>query len=208
MKALDPIRSQVKSVYRYFARTLDTLSGGKITPDHVTVAGTILHGVIAVLILQEQFIWAGFALIVIGLTDTLDGELSRLQGRSSDFGVVIDAVFDRIKEVMLYTSLVYVFARNSDTTMVAWTTIAVGLSLVVTYIKAKGEAVTAVHNSRTRARDLNRLFGQDSLMRFEIRMAVLVFGLISGFLNQSIIIIAVASAISMWSRMQELRTSL
>jgi hypothetical protein len=82
--------------------------------------------------------------------------------------------------------------------MTIWAVIACGASLSVSYVKAKGE--TAVAKSKLTASEVNRLL-QDGLLRFEVRMFVLVIGLLSGRLILAVMVIAVMSTITALERL-------
>ena len=82
--------------------------------------------------------------------------------------------------------------------MTVWAVIACGASLCVSYIKAKGE--TAVAGGKLTANEVNRLF-QDGLARFEIRMFVLIVGLLSGRVILAVIIIALLSTYTAFERL-------
>ncbi len=161
---------------RRLARGLNRLSGGKLSPNTITVVGLLAHLPIAYLITQTHFYWAAGLLVVFGLFDTLDGELARLQNKASSAGMVLDASTDRFKEVFLYTGIAYWLIDTPHPREAVWAVVACGASLCVSYVKAKGE--TAIKNQKLTANEINRLF-QDGLLRFEVRMALLVVGLVA-----------------------------
>ena len=82
--------------------------------------------------------------------------------------------------------------------MATWAVAACGASLCVSYIKAKGE--TAVAKSNLTTSQINHLF-QDGLMRFEVRMTVLMIGLLSNRLILAIVLIAILSALTAFQRL-------
>jgi phosphatidylglycerophosphate synthase len=200
---LDWCKISVKRLVRPIALTLNRLSGGRLTPDAITITGLLMHLPIAVLIARGNTVWAGGLLIVFGLFDTLDGELARLQGTSSPAGMFLDSVVDRIKEVILYVGIAYFLLNHTSLTFtphVAMLVVAaVGGSIVTSYINAWGDAVSATHSNKKHA--ANQTF-RGGLMRFEVRMALLVVGLLSGWLLQAVALIAVLAWITALSRMQ------
>lgn len=173
---LDAIRGGVRLVMGMAARMLNKISGGRLSPNSVTLVSLAAHIPIAWLIATRHNIWAALLLVVFGLFDALDGELARLQNKASNAGMLLDATTDRMKEVLLYTGAAYSFVALGRPHAAAWAVAACGGSLLVSYVKAKGE--TAMTGSGLSANQINRLF-QDGLMRYEIRMAVLVLGLLS-----------------------------
>lgn len=198
MSALDAGRDGVRAVMRRIARGLNTVSGGKITPNSVTLLGFAMHAPIAYLIAIESNYWAAGLLVIFGLFDALDGELARLQKRASNAGMVLDASTDRMKEVLLYTGVAYALASSANPKHAVWAVAACGASLCVSYVKAKGE--TAVQGSKLTPNQINRLFA-DGLMRFEVRMLALVIGLLTNQLAPAVAIIAITSALTAFSRL-------
>lgn len=187
-KALDSIRNAVRAVMATIARGLNRLTGGHLSPDTITIIGLLAHIPIAYFIAIGKLELAAVLLVVFGLFDTLDGELARLQKRASSSGMVLDASTDRMKEVMLYIGSAYFFIQNCQQNIAVWAVAACGGSLIVSYVKAKGE--TAVQDSGLTANEKNRVF-QDGLMRFELRMFALVLGLLFDKLSIAVIAIAI-----------------
>lgn len=177
MDAIERMRSLVRTVVRQFARALNTVSRGFITPNMVTMTGLLLHAVIVWLIISDLWLIAALALVIFGLMDTLDGELARLQKRTSLFGMVLDATTDRMKEGMLLGALGFWFAREDQLNRLTLVLAVLILSFTISYIKAKAETVVAAKIGD--ANQTNRHY-QDGLARFEVRMVLLVAGLATG----------------------------
>lgn len=185
---------------KWFAVQLDRLTGGRVSPDAVTIVGCIMHLPIAILIAsQHATVVAALLLIIFGLFDTLDGELARLQKRSSARGMLLDASTDRLKEMMLYTGIAYALASSSRPTMAAWAAAACGASLSVSYVKAKGEAAVASVQTIPHA-TLNRLF-KDGLLTFELRIVLIIAGVLAHQLLVTVIIITILSSITVLQRL-------
>ncbi len=198
MNTLNIARDTVRSGMRQIARVLNSVSGGRISPNVITLFGFMMHIPIAYLIAVDQNYWAAGALVIFGLFDALDGELARLQGKASSAGMVLDASTDRMKEVLLYTGAAYALASTANPKHAVWAVAACGASLCVSYVKAKGE--TAVQGSKLTPNQINRLFA-DGLMRFEIRMLVLVIGLIADELAIAVVVIAITATMTAVSRL-------
>ena len=164
-----------------------------------------MHIPIAVLIAEGHNYIAAGLLVVFGLFDTLDGELARLQHRASNAGMLLDASTDRMKEILLYIGAAYSFVAIGRPYMATWAVAACGASLLVSYVKAKGE--TAVAGGKLSANEVNRLF-QDGLARFEIRMFILFIGLITGRVVIAVIIIAVLSGVTAVGRLLKITRKL
>ena len=184
------IKTTVRRYMHSFAQLLDKITKSKLTPNTVTLIGLFAHIPIAYLIATNSYILAAILLIIFGLFDTLDGELARLQHRSSDKGMLLDATTDRMKEVFLYTGAAYslVFSAHPATAVLA--VVALGASLCVSYVKAKGEAAVAARSKKIEHHVLNRMFA-DGFLTFEVRMVVLILGLLTGYLAIALAFIAV-----------------
>lgn len=201
-KILDLARTHVRAVMRRIARGLNALSGGKLSPNAVTIVGLLAHLPIAYLIADGTYGWAAGLLVVFGLFDTLDGELARLQKKASNAGMVLDATTDRMKEVILYAGVAVALVDSLPASQLplaaAVVVAACGGSLLVSYVKAKGE--TAVKDSQLTPNEINRLF-QDGFLRFEVRMFVLVVGLLSGELLIAVSVIAALAWLTAFDRL-------
>ena len=159
------------------AKALHTSSGGRITPNFITFVSLTGHILVVWALCTNRLLLAAVSLIFFGLMDSLDGALARIQNSSTLQGMFNDAVSDRAKEVLLYSGLTYYVLHFTQNTGVAWLPTAVlGMSLLVSYTKAKGEmAVAGLKKSDPQL--LNRAFA-DGIARYEVRMAVVIIGLI------------------------------
>jgi CDP-diacylglycerol--glycerol-3-phosphate 3-phosphatidyltransferase len=159
-----------------FASALNKSSKGKILPAHITALSLAGHGFVAWAFYASRPIAAALGIVVFGLMDSLDGALARIQKTSSLMGMFFDAVSDRIKEVIIYSSLA-IFTLKHHPEVAMWMIVAVcGSSLLVSYVKAKGEMAIGDHTADKQA--LNREFS-DGFGRYEIRMFLLVIGIVS-----------------------------
>lgn len=201
------IKTWVRSVMRAFAVLLNKVTGGKVTPNGVTIFGTLMHIPIALLIATGHFVWGAIFLVIFGLFDTLDGELARLQNRASVKGMLLDASTDRIKEAMLYTGIAYYLATGDHPAMAAWAAAAVGASISVSYVKAKGEAAVASTGKDIPHHVLNRMFA-DGILTFEMRMVVLIVGLLTGYLGVATAVVAIGAGITVLQRLVRISSKL
>ena len=65
-------------------------------PNTVTTVRVVLSAVVAVLLLNSQFLAAGIVLVIAACTDWLDGFLARKLNRSGLFGSLFDMVADEL----------------------------------------------------------------------------------------------------------------
>lgn len=194
---IEPIRKSVRGFMTVLARSLVTLTGGRLKPNFVTLSGLAMHIPIAWLIATRANVWAAVMLVVFGLFDSLDGALARALKQDSNSGMLLDASTDRMKEVMLYIGCAYALVAMGKPYMSVWAVAACGGSLLVSYVKAKGETAVA---GKMPANKINRLF-QDGFFRYEIRMTLLVIGLLTSQLLAAVIIISLSSCWTAVSRL-------
>jgi CDP-diacylglycerol--glycerol-3-phosphate 3-phosphatidyltransferase len=95
----------------------------------------------AVLITQKLFFLGGVAFIVGSVMDTLDGRYSRMSGKGSLFGAFLDSTLDRIEEGVVLTAVAWYFAERGDEVPAAACVLVVLGSLMVSYTRARAEAL-------------------------------------------------------------------
>lgn len=196
---IERIKQNVRILMRVLARILNSLSGGRITPNGITIFGLAMHIPIALLIATRHNLWAAGLLLIFGLFDTLDGELARLQHRESSSGRFLDSVTDRVKEVMLYLGAAYaIIASTGRSYLTVWVVAACGGALLTSYINAAGDAI--VKDQKEEKHAANKAF-RGGLMPFEIRMFIVFVGLLSNRLWIAIIVIAIGASLTALGRM-------
>ena len=113
----------------------------RLTPNAISLTGFVLNVVAAVLVTQRLFFLAGVAFVVGSLMDTLDGRYSRMSGKGTLFGAFLDSTLDRIEEGIVLTAVAAYFASRGDELAVAATVVVVLGSLMVSYTRARAEAL-------------------------------------------------------------------
>jgi len=195
---LDLCREIARTHMRRIARLINSASGGRITPASITLLAFLAHFLIAWLIAYQKNELAAVLLVIFGLFDALDGEVARLQDKASNAGMLLDATTDRMKEVILYCGAAFAFIASDKAYYAVWAVAACGASLCVSYVKAKGEM--AVSDGKLSANEVNRLF-QDGLLRYEVRMTVLVIGLLFNQLTIAVVVLALLAALTAFERL-------
>jgi CDP-diacylglycerol--glycerol-3-phosphate 3-phosphatidyltransferase len=195
----DKLRTTARRWMLKPAAFLDRVSGGRITPGAITWTGFVMHIPIAVLIASGRYYWlAAILLVVFGLFDLLDGAVARVQQMTSEQGMLLDASTDRFKEVLLYTGAAFALANGDHPAAATWAAAGAGASVCVSYVKAKGEAAVASWGGQIDHTKLNRMFS-DGLMPFEVRMGLLIAGLLFNQLVIALILITIGAAYTaMW----------
>jgi CDP-diacylglycerol---glycerol-3-phosphate 3-phosphatidyltransferase len=113
----------------------------RLTPNAISMTGFVLNVVAAVLVWQRYFFLAGIAFIVGSIMDTLDGRYSRMSGKGTPFGAFLDSTLDRLEEGIVLTAVAAYFAQRQNHLAVAAVVVAVLGSLMVSYTRARAEAL-------------------------------------------------------------------
>jgi CDP-diacylglycerol--glycerol-3-phosphate 3-phosphatidyltransferase len=113
----------------------------RLTPNAISLTGLFGNLVAAVLIWERLFFLGGVAFIVGSIMDTLDGRYSRMSGKGTPFGAFLDSTLDRCEEGIVLTAVAAYFARQGNVDAVAAVVVAVLGSLMVSYTRARAEAL-------------------------------------------------------------------
>src|SRR4051794_11858591 len=113
----------------------------RLTPNAISLTGFALNVVAAVLVLERLYFLAGIAFIVGSVCDTLDGRYSRMSGKGSPFGAFLDSTLDRIEEGVVLAAVCVIFAEDGKEWAAGAVVIAVLASLMVSYTRARAEAL-------------------------------------------------------------------
>jgi CDP-diacylglycerol--glycerol-3-phosphate 3-phosphatidyltransferase len=105
------------------------------------MTGLVLNLAAAVLVFEKLFVLAGVAFIVGSVMDTLDGRYSRMSGKGTLFGAFLDSTLDRIEEGIVLTAVAWYFADGGDAVEAALCVAVVLGSLMVSYTRARAEAL-------------------------------------------------------------------
>jgi CDP-diacylglycerol--glycerol-3-phosphate 3-phosphatidyltransferase len=122
-------------------RARNALIESRLTPNTISLTGLALNVVAAVLVTQRYFFLAGIAFIVGSIMDTLDGRYSRMSGKGTPFGAFLDSTLDRLEEGIVLTAVAAYVASRGDDFAVAACVVAVLGSLMVSYTRARAEAL-------------------------------------------------------------------
>jgi CDP-diacylglycerol--glycerol-3-phosphate 3-phosphatidyltransferase len=101
----------------------------------------VLHVPAVILIIEGHLFFAGLAFIFGSVMDTLDGRYSRMSGKGTLFGAFLDSTLDRIEEGVVLTAVAYYFADMGDAVPAAACVFVVLGSLMVSYTRARAEAL-------------------------------------------------------------------
>ena len=146
------VLDRVKDGYTTGARSLASrsivgLARTRVTPNALTASGVTLCLTASVIVVFENrnpwlFYWTGAVLFVVGsILDILDGALARAGGKTTAFGAFLDSTTDRVGEGAMLGAIALVFHRHGHAAAIALTFAAVVGSFLVSYTRARAEAL-------------------------------------------------------------------
>ncbi len=119
----------------------DRLIESRLTPNAISLTGFVGNLIAAALILNHDFVLAGIAFILGSLCDMFDGRYSRMSGKGTPFGAFLDSTLDRIEEGVVLAAVAWWFAEQGDEVAVGATVLTVVGSYMVSYTRARAEAL-------------------------------------------------------------------
>jgi CDP-diacylglycerol--glycerol-3-phosphate 3-phosphatidyltransferase len=175
----------------------DRLVASRLTPNQISMTGFVLNVIAAVLVWQSEFFLGGVVFIIGSICDTLDGGYSRMSGKGTPFGAFLDSTLDRIVEGIVLTAVAATFTQRGDELAVAAVVVAVMASLVVSYTRARAEALGVEC----------KVGIADRLVRVVILSAGLVFADL-GALEPAVYVLAALSSFTVVQRILHVRREL
>src|SRR5262245_6348448 len=123
------------------AAVVNRLIDSRLTPNAISMVGLVGNLAAAVLIWQGLYFLGGVAFIIGSVMDTLDGRYARASGKGTLFGAFLDSTLDRIEEGIVIAAIAYRFALSGDEFAAAMCVVVVLGSLMVSYTRARAEAL-------------------------------------------------------------------
>ncbi len=118
-----------------------SLARAGITPDAITVVGTLGAVASAVIFFPHGWFFAGTLLIWgFAMLDIVDGAVARAGGRESPFGAVLDSSCDRLVDAAVFGALVWYFAEDGQRWLLLAALLCLVLGSLTSYIRARAEA--------------------------------------------------------------------
>ncbi len=113
-----------------------------LTPDLMTMLGTVATVVAAIALFAPGWLFAGaVACWAFVMVDMVDGAMARARGGGTRFGSVLDATCDRIADGAIFGALAYWAAVTAPHALLLIATlICLVTSQVISYAKARAEA--------------------------------------------------------------------
>jgi len=115
----------------------------RLTPNAVTLLSLPLNVAAAWVIATGHFLWGGLAFTGALFFDLFDGRVAKLTGLSSERGAFLDAVCDRVVEVIYVLAICYALLQlpTPNVRAVLVGIGAVSASQLISYLRAKAEAL-------------------------------------------------------------------
>ena len=167
------------------------LNRAGVHPNTVSLLGFLGTLVGAYLVAVGQIAWGGVVILLMAPVDAIDGSMARQRGVKSRFGGFVDSVTDRYSELAVYFGFIVYYTGIGDRTMSLVVFLAAAGSLLVSYIRARAEAV----NFEARGGLLSRLE----------RYLILCPSMILGFPQIGLSIIALLANITALQRIYSVR---
>lgn len=185
---------------RVFTPVADALLKAGVSPDAVTITGTLVVVVTALWAFPTGHLFVGTLVIAFfALTDSLDGVMARRAGRSGPWGAFLDSTLDRFGDAAIFSGLVlWFFGRGDDEVAAVLALACLVLGSVVPYARARAEGLgmTASGGIAERA---------DRLFAVLTATAIVGVGAPAIVLTVVLGLLAVASAVTVVQRMARVR---
>lgn len=113
----------------------------RISANMLTVFGLLVVGGAAGIISSGNLL-LGAGIMVLGSgMDMLDGAVARLTGKNDQVGSFLDSTLDRLGETFIFLGLLIHFMRSDNDIGVYLAATVLAVSLLISYLRAKGDAV-------------------------------------------------------------------
>jgi archaetidylinositol phosphate synthase len=176
---LDKLRGSLSNVLASMGR-----AASRVVPNPTawTVVGLLFAFLASFLYGGGYPFLAGLLLAVSGFFDVLDGAVARATGRTSRRGAFLDSTLDRVSEIVVFLGILV--GGYASPFLV---TLALSLSVLVSYTRAKGDALGV------------SLAGIGVGERSE-RLVVLILASLLGFVEIGVLVVALLALITFVQR--------
>jgi CDP-diacylglycerol---glycerol-3-phosphate 3-phosphatidyltransferase len=137
---LNPLRPALNRVLTPIG---EALARTPVTPNAITVTGTVGVAAAALALLPTGHLFAGAAVCtVFVLADMLDGALARVKGTSGAWGAFLDSTLDRVGDAAIFAGLAAWLARGGHQALLAGVTVyCLVAGAMVSYARARAEGL-------------------------------------------------------------------
>ena len=175
----ETLRPTLEKIGKGFAST-------GLSPNFWTVVGLVIALISAIVYglgIEFGLIIGGVLLLVSGFFDMVDGQVARVTGKTSKKGSYLDSMFDKIAEVAIFLGLLV--GGYAEPYLVL---LAITLSLLVSYARAKSDAIGI------------KLQGIGIGERAERLLVIAIVGII-GFMDIAVAIVVIIAGVTLIQRM-------
>jgi CDP-diacylglycerol---glycerol-3-phosphate 3-phosphatidyltransferase len=176
-------REALTGVLSFAGRVLSRLG---FTANRLTALGIVLSAVAAWRIADGAFLAGGILLAVGGLLDVFDGAVAKHQGKASPFGAFFDSVSDRLSDALIFSALIWFFFGEGNELVAGVALAAYATAMLTSYLRAKADSL-----------------GFDAhvgIVERAERLIVLAAGLILGFVEIALWVLAVGGLVTALQR--------
>lgn len=113
----------------------------EINPNHFTTFGLLVQLIAVYFLAVGDFLIGGILIWISGTSDIIDGRIARTRAVGTVFGALYDSTLDRYAEFAIYFGFGFFFIKNEDYLFSIVTFIALGGSLMTSYIRARSESL-------------------------------------------------------------------
>ena len=149
----------------------------------VGLAFALISAVVYGLGIEFGLIIGGILLLVSGFFDVVDGQVAKVTGKTSKKGSYFDSMFDKIAEVAIFLGILV--GGYAEPYLVL---LAITLSLLVSYARAKSDAINI------------KLQGIGIGERAERLLVIAIIGII-GYMEIAVMIVVIIAGITLIQRM-------
>lgn len=158
---------------RYVAPLLEhvgrRLGRAGVSPLAITALGLAITGLGALLVGAGRLLTGALVIGAGCALDALDGAVARASKRASTRGAMVDSLFDRMGETLMWTSLAYYVAVTGRPILVVLCMLSLGFSFMISYLRSKAETAG--------------IEGRGGWMARPERVVLYVLGVGSGFIE-------------------------
>lgn len=175
----DTLKPTLEKIGKGFAST-------GLSPNFWTSVGlgfALLSAFVYGLGIEFGLIIGGVLLLVSGFFDMVDGQVARVTGKTSKKGSYLDSMFDKIAEVAIFLGILV--GGYAEPYLVF---LAITLSLLVSYARAKSDAINV------------KLQGVGIGERAERLLVIAIIGII-GYMEPAVVIVVIIAGITLIQRM-------
>jgi CDP-diacylglycerol--glycerol-3-phosphate 3-phosphatidyltransferase len=114
-----------------------------VSPDLVTILGTVGVVLGALVCFPQGWIWQGVLILTpIVFSDMIDGQMAKITNSTSKWGAFLDSTADRLGDAAVFGGILLFFVYQENSTLWAGVTLtALVFGQLTSYVKARAESL-------------------------------------------------------------------